>query len=461
MAEPDNSPAGTVFLLGAGFSLAVSNAMPLMTGLGDAVGQKLLSNARLRALLDGWEVAAIEDGRIPLGNVEVWFSALTADQPFLTASENLQRRALAAELAAMIAAYIADCQLNAQRSALPAWLARLVAIWHFTQASVITLNYDTLIESTVQQLRLWSNRPRQALAQPYHILDGVPPTPPMPGARFGPEEAESFRLLKLHGSTNWFGRPEATDLYSVVRDDALIPFWQPDPDRPKPERQPLLAGLSPLIMPPTSNKAGLYANATMAGIWREARNAIEAAEHLVIFGYSLPPTDTSMRSFLAKGLREATRITVVDPASPAVNGALASLGLEADEIAGVDTPAFEDLLWSLEQAAPFSSRAGALGWRREPRFAAQSVEGEFWPIETLERDGNRIVLTTTAEPQDRRTAFVNAADIGIGLGDLAEAAAVIVRFPAGDVVPMDLRVENTDTSEDSVVLSVGHTGSAG
>ena len=60
------------------------------------------------------------------------------------------------------------------------------------------------------------------------ILRGpFPPEVPEMG-RFGEEERSTFTLTKLHGSTHWFGHDGGTDVYSVVRADALVPNWGAD-----------------------------------------------------------------------------------------------------------------------------------------------------------------------------------------------------------------------------------------
>lgn len=41
---------------------------------------------------------------------------------------------------------------------------------------------------------------------------------------------------------------------------------------------------------------------------------------------------------------------------------------------------------------------------------------------------------------------------------LAAASEVLVKFPSGDAVPMDARVESFGAEGNLVVLSVGHTG---
>lgn len=174
----------TVFLLGAGFSLAVSDHMPLLAHLGLAISRRFREDDRLRRLLFADEETAIDAGLIPLGNVEVWLSALSVDQPFLTLSENLARRALAAELAVVIAHHVEQCQQAAMIDPMQRWLMRLVAAWHYSTSTVITLNYDTLVETAVMSLELKDRDDQRAMVA--DVLRGSPARRRRPLARRRP-----------------------------------------------------------------------------------------------------------------------------------------------------------------------------------------------------------------------------------------------------------------------------------
>ena len=299
-----------VYLLGAGFSRAISEDMPLLDDLGQAVAKSLREDRMLRGLLDQAEVGAIEEGKLPLGNVETWLTSLAADQPFLSASRQLQRRALYVELTSLIAHQIRDRQRLAGQQPQPRWFEGLLAYWQERKSDVITLNYDTMIESLSMTLRLRESR--KELPYPNDIVWSFPPAPPQQGG-WGEEIMSSFSLHKLHGSTNWFGRLGSSDILSIVRFDLLVPEWGGEERTLDRAMSALKDSMQVMILPPVADKSALYGNATMSVIWQRAFAALKGAGRLVVFGYSIPQTDTSILSLLATGVTPDTKITIVDP----------------------------------------------------------------------------------------------------------------------------------------------------
>ena len=92
---------GTAWILGAGFSKAISEHMPTMKELGVAMCSTIAADADLVPLLSAAERAAIRSD-IPLGDLEVWLTSLASPQPFLNESENLRRAALSSRLTEII-----------------------------------------------------------------------------------------------------------------------------------------------------------------------------------------------------------------------------------------------------------------------------------------------------------------------------------------------------------------------
>lgn len=320
--------AATVYLLGAGFSRAISQHMPLLEDLGRSIAEAFCDDQLLRGLLDRSETEAIDEGKVPLGDVETWLTSLAAAQPFLSASRNLQRQALFVELTALIAAQISGRQHHGSQKPWPEWFEGLLRHWQERKSDVITLNYDTLIESAsmTMHLREQDGELRKELPLPNDLVGSFPPEPPQRGL-FGEEVMSSFLLHKLHGSTNWYGRLDSADLLSIVRFDRMTPEWGGEDRQLNRAMTALRDSLQVLIFPPVADKSALYGNATMSAIWRRALAALKRAERLVVFGYSVPQTDTSILALLATGTSPEARITIVDPHPDSITSRLKELRL--------------------------------------------------------------------------------------------------------------------------------------
>ncbi|MCE2448746.1 MAG: hypothetical protein J4F35_10285 [Candidatus Latescibacteria bacterium] len=121
-----------VFLLGAGFSKAVSDDMPLLKELSSQIRGRL-SN--------------LPESLLTLGdNIEIWLSYLSQPHPWLRESENLRNRALSLEITEEIKKVLDEKEQLAVLDECPSWLLTLTQHWHKNQAAVISLNYDTLVE---------------------------------------------------------------------------------------------------------------------------------------------------------------------------------------------------------------------------------------------------------------------------------------------------------------------------
>ena len=297
--------------------------MPLIDELGMAVAKRFRRSNSLSGLLDGYETDSIDSGLVPFGNVETWFTSLAVDQPFLSESQKLQRRSLFVELADQIAEEIEHRQFQASQDPPPEWLGDLLRYWHRNESDVITLNYDTLIESATR--KAFPRKGPCTFPEVDDILGSFPPAPPRPGGFLGRNPVPSFSLHKLHGSTTWFGRLDSSDLLSIVRFDHLVPHWGKEAPGLGRDLAALKDTLSPMILPPLADKSILYGNATMSSIWRRAHSALAKANHIVIFGYSMPPTDTSIMALISNAVTLNPEITVIDPCPETVKKSLGML----------------------------------------------------------------------------------------------------------------------------------------
>lgn len=146
--------------------------------------------------------------------------------------------------------------------------------------TVLTFNYDCLLEHLLWQDGLWT--PRGGYGESPNLND-----------------AESYGLqcqksptvvLKLHGSLNFELKTTGDDSYlSPFLSEGLFPgisaHWGNNP-------------ASPTLTLPTCAKV-FGENRTMVRLWHEAAECLKDASELIIIGYSMPRSDTLARLLLS------------------------------------------------------------------------------------------------------------------------------------------------------------------
>lgn len=188
----------------------------------------------------------------------------------------------------------------------------------------ITFNHDLVIEKAIDETAAmskysyvpWNLFRAYGLSLPeerFSEKDG--------GSRFASSlehDNRSIEVFKLHGSLNW--------VYPVrSADDAENVFRRPGGDLRcvndktiyrnlrlvgEQRRQPL----QPLIVPPLYEKSS-HIGDLLKPIWTSAQSAIESADELIAFGYSLPDADIPARGVIRRGVhknRGLQAITVID-----------------------------------------------------------------------------------------------------------------------------------------------------
>jgi hypothetical protein len=132
----------------------------------------------------------------------------------------------------------------------------------------------------------------------------------------------SWRILKLHGSLNWFQYLRIRKYPSFDLSDMELPeeklrevlmvrgrWWFVAP--------PDLRGwlLKPLIITPVLYKEQFYQHPVFSDIWRQALNELSTCKRLVVVGYSFAPTDFNIRKLFleAFGKSHLKELIVVDP----------------------------------------------------------------------------------------------------------------------------------------------------
>ena len=270
-----------VFILGAGFSKAVAEEMPLLGELGRAVSARV-------------------DTRPPpvfAGDIEMWLSYLSDSHPWLSEAENLRNRALFLDVSVAIREVLSECENKAIENTCPDWLRNLVSCWHENQASVLTLNYDTMVERAVRTIELERPERTEGLFCPDLYPVALTSAVQRTGGFTGGPPIPSLRLFKLHGSTNWFysGSPSLggeTIYYSMVSE------WRREDEQEAQAYCDAVKDKVPLIVPPLMEKTPFFRHETIRTLWRLAGQALQSASRVFCLGYSLPQTDVTMRFFL-------------------------------------------------------------------------------------------------------------------------------------------------------------------
>ncbi len=277
-----------VLLLGAGFSKAISNHMPLLEEL----------SIELKDV--------IEEHNVPGDNIEHWMTYLSQPHPWLSESENLQNRALFLDVTQNIKNIISRQTETTIREATecPSWLRNFMQFCVDRKLNIITLNYDTLLESAAQLAVVEKdNRGNVETFQ----LDDIYPVPMTPGHKrrasiilpFG-QQVDSLKLFKLHGSVNWYYSGVLTSTGETIYYSSVRKWVSKSVNSFENEVERFLSDKVPLIVPPTIEKASFFQHETIRAIWWLAGQAIQSAERLVCIGYSLPETDLSFRFFLER-----------------------------------------------------------------------------------------------------------------------------------------------------------------
>ena len=273
-----------VFILGAGFSRAISQWMPLTSDLS-------------REVLDRYkDVPAIpaEIRRMMEEDFEKALTFLSQKNPDLTEQESQHHLKLYRELTKFISAVIWEKSesLETWGSDTPlTWLEHLLWYWHEHRSVVMTLNYDTLIERVASSFTL---RGRTPCAIPTGQLYPIPFTVVGDETTAGSVNAPApgtFALYKLHGSINWFCREgpqfSSEPLRCVPYVGGLDRLFE-HPDQKVPGLE-ALRNMQLLIVPPVMDKTPFLEHPSLQSMWGKAVAALQCASRVVCLGYPSQP----------------------------------------------------------------------------------------------------------------------------------------------------------------------------
>jgi hypothetical protein len=317
-----------VVILVAGFSAALSAKMPLLNTLG--------VSAIERAGLSG-------DPRVPTAkfgegfNFENWLTTLAEDQPHLSSVVNGENLALFLRLRSAMVEILSEAEQSALDETSPSWLATLILLLHHRQATVITFNYDRLIEIAIERLAVVDPSPQNlALVSTRDVLWNRPPVP-VGDDVYGGDFLPTFRLLKLHGSLDWWIAPHDETGSTLVRKRLEIADGMPRTTSDA-QRSQLLPGRDVFAVPPTHSKAPYYRNFLTRELWNSSYEALRTASVISIVGYSLPAADVTLLGMLEQATRgREVTVEVVNLKPQPIAGRLREMGIDnIGEVGGPD-----------------------------------------------------------------------------------------------------------------------------
>lgn len=180
--------------------------------------------------------------------------------------------------------------------------------------NIVTFNQDLIIEKAIESLKCtsrYSSIPWN-LEQTYGLT--FVQFGEIHGSRkkFSRSSDESIKILKLHGSLNWIYTVRSKrDPRNSIRTSSKKLHCINDKDifenmRYRPRNRWI--DCIPLVVPPIYEKASRYQRA-VGPLWNQAERAIEAAERVIVFGYSFPDTDFASRSMFCRSFHRNSRLT--------------------------------------------------------------------------------------------------------------------------------------------------------
>lgn len=197
---------------------------------------------------------------------------------------------------------------------------RLVARQEDDPFSIISLNWDSLLEDTIY----WCLREAGLVGTVdidfccYTTRLGTS-SPHVPSLAQKAKGLYNLKLMKLHGSTNWLLCPNCDRLYTGVggKEEVWSRYVLPQncptcerlPSGTGRTRKPDLPVLEPFIITPTFVK--VFDNTHIRMTWHNAYMDLAEATQVVFIGYSLPAADYHLRTLFRRAIRPDASIVVV------------------------------------------------------------------------------------------------------------------------------------------------------
>ena len=307
-----------LFILGAGFSKSISERMALMAELTESLKSRMERDSfpsNVGVMTPEGEFKPIRQPSLTSAiskmerNVEAWLSCLLEPAPFVPVSSRWEHKALALRLIEDVRNEIQRGESSALSVAPPEWLMLMVEYWVKHGSSIVTFNYDTLVERAVtEHFKRMSHPCTSAHLFPFFTNASRPgypggyPERPCPNCVIPRDPPYYFtNLYKLHGSVNWY--------YSGSEDYAGETLYQipvmgwttathVHGSSTRAHDYQGVAGKVPLIIPPLMNKSPMFQHEAITELWNRVQHSLRDASRIFAIGYSLPSADTAFQQLL-------------------------------------------------------------------------------------------------------------------------------------------------------------------
>jgi hypothetical protein len=277
--------ANKTFILGAGFSRAINSVMPTLVELSAAVRGDLRTQ--------GIPPPPGHDSPVS-ADFERWLSYLIDNPPWLSQGDQQRNRGSFSDIAGAVYRCLSALQIRAAEAPQPPWLPTLIEHWETTSATVMTFNYDVLVElawldkygsSSIAWSNLYAIPLTPAAARTGAVITGARP-------------AQGMRLLKLHGSLTWYYSGPDSPPGDLIYDVGVTGPWSIEGIAARYDADDV-ADREPMIVPPAAVKSPYYRNRALRAQWQMVEEAVAASNEIVIMGFGLPPSDQLVSSMLA------------------------------------------------------------------------------------------------------------------------------------------------------------------
>jgi hypothetical protein len=366
-------------ILGAGFSKAVDPSFPLVDELGELVRERAP------------DALASAPPKFVGGSFERWLSRIAEPQPDLNDAANLGNARDFEVVTTAIHEIMVNIEADVFRTKIPWWLLRFAGLLHAERATVVTFNYDTVIEAVAARTLRYGT---PGTPNAYSLTDGIPPTPPANGLTYGPTFVETFRLLKLHGSldTYWVRGDAAGTSITRVTDSG----WVPDMGMSSPNLNIArnAPGRVPFIVPPASAKSAFFANPITRQLWQTAAQRLAVCEQIAIIGYSIPMTDIVASAMLVTAQKASgAHIDIVNRSPNPVRALLVDGGGVPTAAVRIASESCEGYVDQLERQVSGPATAAIKVALADSRpLTVAGAAGTVWPVVGLDVRGSDIDL---------------------------------------------------------------------